>query len=124
MGITYGDKTFEAFIDATIEHLGLPKPKGGELVYRKLFNRFRSEQKLKLEDCEAMVITIPRAIVRSFDLAVAKAEEEAAARKKAAEEAAAKKKAEEEARAKKKAEQEAVAQKEAEEEAAAQKKAE
>jgi len=50
--VTYGKTTFLAFIDDCIEHFKLPKPKGGELVYRKLFNRFKSEQKLELQHCE------------------------------------------------------------------------
>jgi len=68
--VKYGSKSFQAFIDLCIEHFKLPKPKGGELVYRKLFNRFQSEKKLDLQECEVLVISMCHVIMRSFDLSV------------------------------------------------------
>jgi len=69
--VAYGSQSFQAFIDLCIDHFKLPKPKGGELVYRKLFNRFQSEQKLSLEECEVLTTTICNVIIRSFNLNVA-----------------------------------------------------
>jgi len=69
--VSYGARSFQAFIDLCIERFQLPKPKGGELVYRKLFNRFRAEQKLSLEECETLVTTMAHVIIRAFNLTVA-----------------------------------------------------
>jgi len=71
--LNYGttSKSFQAFLNPAIDHLNLPKPKGGELVYRKLFQRFQDGKKLELKDCEKMITTMGHVIVHSFNLTVA-----------------------------------------------------
>eukprot|EP00931_Biecheleriopsis_adriatica_P004671 TRINITY_DN106305_c0_g1_i1.p1 TRINITY_DN106305_c0_g1~~TRINITY_DN106305_c0_g1_i1.p1 ORF type:complete len:274 (+),score=75.09 TRINITY_DN106305_c0_g1_i1:93-914(+) len=71
--VSYGKKSFQEFVGLCIKRFGLPTPKGGELPLRKLFNRFRSDQKLDLSECETLATTMGHVIVRAFGLTVASA---------------------------------------------------